>query len=114
MPGHSREPSEGCVDATPLCPTQPTTADSGTLRAHRSANVKPALAPTGLSESELLAVLDQLPSGVAVVDARGRPTYLNPAAQGYLGSALERVHTLTQAAVLAGLRSSPSGRLISD
>jgi len=75
--------------------------------------VKPALAPTGLSESELLAMLDQLPSGVVVVDERGQTTHMNDAARKYLGSALKRADSLTEAAVLAGMRDAASGRPIS-
>ncbi len=76
--------------------------------------MKPALAPLGLSEAELLAVLDQLPSGVAVVDARGRLKHMNEAARHYLGSVIDRVQTLTQAAILAGMRNARTGRLIDD
>ena len=75
--------------------------------------VKPAVAPLGLSESELALILDQLPSGVVVVDERGRAIRMNQAARRYFGSALERVQSLTQAAVAAGMRDARTGRVVS-
>jgi PAS domain S-box-containing protein len=50
---------------------------------------------------------------VVIVDNRERPTRMNQAARTYLGSALDKVHSLTEAAVLAGLRYAESGQSIS-
>jgi signal transduction histidine kinase/ActR/RegA family two-component response regulator len=66
-----------------------------------------------MPESELALFLDQLPSGVVIVDERGRPVRMNQAARRYLGSAFERAQSLPQAAAAAGLRDAHTGRVVS-
>jgi PAS domain S-box-containing protein len=75
--------------------------------------VKTAVVLSGLSESELALVLDQLPSGVVTVDEQGRSVRMNQAARKYLGASVEHSTSLTEAAISAGLREAGTGRIVS-
>jgi PAS domain S-box-containing protein len=65
---------------------------------------------TGLSAEQLAAVLEQLPSGVVVVDDGGRPLLANQAARGLLGSLFNATESLISMAISAGLRDVRTGR----
>jgi PAS domain S-box-containing protein len=64
--------------------------------------------PALLAEIEIPALLDLLPSGVLVVDSRGRPVRMNEAAQRMIGHLIDRRHSVVEAALRVGLRAAGS------
>jgi PAS domain S-box-containing protein len=63
-----------------------------------------------LAAEELAAVLEQLPSGVVVVDQQGRPLLTNHAARELLGGLSSGSRSLIDPPVAAELREADSGR----
>ncbi|HYY89583.1 MAG TPA: PAS domain S-box protein, partial [Chloroflexota bacterium] len=68
--------------------------------------------PAHLAEVELPALLDLLPSGVVIVDGRGRPVLINAAARRLVGDKLDPRHSVVDASMRYGLRQPDNLRVV--
>src|SRR5687767_8242023 len=68
---------------------------------------------TGLEPRQVAAIIEQLTTGVIVVNPDGRPTLVNAAARRLLGKNIDRATSIIHGAIAAGMRHARSGRIVS-